>query len=132
MAFVVRMLAHNPPYVLVLLAYLVWQGVLSLRTRWLPIWRMLIVPGLFEITALLLLVLRPSGDILPIAVSLVGLAASVPLGFGTGPRLLTVECMSVTRAGSPVSPARNLLFLVRNSGSPLRCSVTRRRARASP
>jgi hypothetical protein len=28
MTFVVHMLAHTPPYVFVLLAYLIWQGVL--------------------------------------------------------------------------------------------------------
>ena len=44
MAFVVQMLAHTPPYIFVLLAYLVWQGVLSLRERRLAVWRMLIVP----------------------------------------------------------------------------------------
>jgi hypothetical protein len=33
MNFVVHMLAHTPPYVFVLLAYLIWQGVLSLRLR---------------------------------------------------------------------------------------------------
>jgi len=44
--FVVQMLSHTPPYVFVLLAYLVWQGLLSLRTRRRAVWRMLIVPGL--------------------------------------------------------------------------------------
>jgi len=73
--FVVQMLAHTPPYVFVLLAYLVWQGVLSLRTRRRTVWRMLIVPGLFMATGLLLLVLRPSGGTLPMAAWFVGLAA---------------------------------------------------------
>ena len=109
MGFVVQMLADTPPYVFALLAYLVWQGVLSLRTRRLAIWRMLIVPGLFEAAGLLLLVLRPSSDIVPLAAWLVGLVAFIPLGLVTGPRLLAVDRTSVTRAGSPVSLVRNLL-----------------------
>jgi hypothetical protein len=109
MAFVVQMLAHTPPYVFVLLAYLFWQGVLSLRTRRLAVWRMLIVPGLFGAAGLLLLVLRPSGDIVPLAAWLVGLVAFVLLGLVTGPRLLAVDRTSVTRAGSPVPLVRNLL-----------------------
>lgn len=70
---------------------------------------MLIVPGLFEVTGLLLLVLRPSGDVVPMAAWLVGLVASVPLGLVTGPRILAVDRTRVTRAGSPVSLMRNLL-----------------------
>jgi hypothetical protein len=96
-------------YVFVLLAYLVWLGVLSRRTRRLGVWRMLTVPGLFEVTGLLLIVLRPSGDIMPMAAWLVGLVAFVPLGLVTGPRLLAVDRTSVTRAGSPVSLVRNPL-----------------------
>jgi hypothetical protein len=109
MIFVVQMLAHTPPYVFALFGYLVWQGVLSLRTRRLAVWRMLIVPGLFEATGLLLLVLRPSRDIIPMAAWLIGFVAFVPLGLVTGPRLLAVDRTSVTRAGSPVSLVRNLL-----------------------
>lgn len=109
MNFLGQMLAHTPPYVFVLFCYLVWQGVLSLRTRRLAVWRMLIIPGLFEATGLLLLILRPSGDIIPMAAWLIGLVAFVPMGLVTGPRLLAVNGTSVTRAGSPVSLVRNLL-----------------------
>ena len=111
MTFVVQMLAHTPPYVFVLLAYLVWQGVLSLWTRRRAVWRMLIVPGFFIATGLLLLVLRPSGGILPMAAWFLGLAAFVPLGLVTGPRLLAVDRGKgrVTLAGSPVPLVRNLL-----------------------
>jgi hypothetical protein len=52
MTFLIQMLAHTPPYVFVLLAYLIWQGVLSLRTRRQSVRRMLIVPGLFIAMAL--------------------------------------------------------------------------------
>jgi hypothetical protein len=80
MTFFVQMLAHTPPYVFFLLAYLVWQGMLSLRPRQTPVWRMLIVPAAFTVTGLLLLLLRPSGGILPMAAWLGGLGALVPLG----------------------------------------------------
>jgi hypothetical protein len=103
-------LLHTPPYVFVLLVYLIWQGVLSLRTRRQSVWRMLIVQGLFIASGLLLLVLRPSSTILPMAAWLAGLMAFVPLGLATGPRILEVDRASggVTRAGSPVSLVRNL------------------------
>src|SRR5438477_10191068 len=102
MAFVMHMLAHTPLYVFVLLAYLVWQGALALRTRERAVWRMLIVPGLFTATGLLLLVLRPGGT-LPMAAWFVGLAAFIPLGLVTGPRLLAVDRGRgrVTPAGIP-------------------------------
>ena len=91
MTFVVQMLAHTPPYVFLLLAYLAWQGVKSLRTRRRSVWTMLIVPALFTATGLSLLVLRPSGDIPPMAAWLVGLMAFAPLGLVTGPRILAVD-----------------------------------------
>lgn len=63
MIFVVQMLAHTPLYVFVLLAYLVWQGVLSLRTRRQSVWRMLIVPVVFIASGLLLLEPRASSKL---------------------------------------------------------------------
>ena len=118
MTFVVQMLAHTPPYVFVLLAYLVWQGVLSLRTRRRAVWRMLIIPGLFITTGLLLLVLRPSSGTLPMAAWFLGLAAFVPLGLVTGPRLLAVNRGRgwATLAGSPMPLVRNLLVFAAQYG----------------
>lgn len=40
----IGILVHTPIWVLPLLAYLVWQGLRSLRPRTQPLWRMLIVP----------------------------------------------------------------------------------------
>jgi hypothetical protein len=79
---------------------------------------MLIVPGFFTATGLLLLVLRPSGGTLPMAAWFVGLAAFVPLGFVTGPRLPSVDRGRgrITRAGSPVSLVRNLLIFAAQYG----------------
>jgi hypothetical protein len=132
MAFVVQMLAHTPPYVFVLLAYLIWRGVRALRTRRLSVWRMLIVPSGFTASGLLLLVLRPSGDTLPIAALLAGLVAFVPLGLVTGPRLLGVNRASghVTQAGSPASLVRNLLVFAAQYVIAVPSFVTRRRTRA--
>jgi hypothetical protein len=112
------MLAHTPVYVCVLFAYLVWQGVLSLRTRRRAMWRMLIVPGLFIATGLLLLVPRPSSGTLPVVAWLLGLVAFVPLGLVTGPRVVAVDRGRgwVTRAGSPVPLVRNLLVFAAQYG----------------
>jgi hypothetical protein len=82
MTFFVQMLVHTPPYVFLLLAYFVWQGVLSLRPRQRPVWRMLIVPTAFTATGLLRLLLRPSGGILPLTAWLGGGGGLRP----TGPR----------------------------------------------
>jgi hypothetical protein len=75
---------------------------------------MLIVPAAFTATGLLLLLLRPSGGILPMTAWLGGLLAFVPLGLVTGPRILGVDRRTglVTRAGSPVPLLRNLLVFV--------------------
>jgi hypothetical protein len=118
MTFLIQTLAHTSPYVFVLFTYLLWQGVLALHTRRQSVWRMLVVPGLFIATALLLLVLRPSDGILPMIGLLFGLVAFVPLGLLTGPRLLAVDRTSgrVTRAGSPVSLVRNLLIFAAQYG----------------
>jgi hypothetical protein len=132
MGFVVQMLADTPPYVFALLAYLVWQGVLSLRTRRLAIWRMLIVPGLFEAAGLLLLVLRPSSDIVPLAAWLVALVAFIPLGLVTGPRLLAVDRTSVHGREALCRWGAIYSFSARSIGSPLPSSATRGRTRASP
>ena len=118
MIFVVQMVIHTPPYVFVLLAYFILQGVLSLRTREQAIWRMLIVPSLFTGTGLLLLVVRPLGGALPILAWLIGLVAFIPLGLVTGPRLLAMDRSSgrMMRAGSPVSLVRNLLVFAAQYG----------------
>jgi hypothetical protein len=116
--FVVQMLAHTPIYVFGLFAYLVWQGVRSLRTRRRAVWRMLIVPGLFIATGLLLLVLRPSGGILPMAAWLLGVVVFIPLGLVTGPRLLAVDRGGswVTTKGSPAPLLRNLVVFAAQYG----------------
>ena len=65
----------------------------------------------------------------------VGLAAFIPLGLVTGPRLLAVDGGSgrVTRAGSPVSLVRNLLVFAAQYGIAVALfRVTRRRRSASP
>ena len=47
MRFALGILTHTPLWVFALLAYLVWQGIRSLRPRTTPIWRLLIVPAVF-------------------------------------------------------------------------------------
>ncbi|WP_008546167.1 DUF6622 family protein [Bradyrhizobium sp. CCGE-LA001] len=45
--FAYQVLIHTPPWVWVLLAYLVWQGVQALQPRTTPIWRALVLPVVF-------------------------------------------------------------------------------------
>jgi len=44
MTFAYQILIHTPPWVWILLAYLVWQGIKAMQPRTVPIWRALIVP----------------------------------------------------------------------------------------
>ena len=110
MTFVVQMLAHTPPYVFVLLAYLIWQGALALRTRQRSVWRLLIVPVLFTATGLSLLVLRPLGGTLPMAA---WLAAFAPLGLGQQGSAPSVTRLRADNAGADgdESPAATRITL---------------------
>ncbi len=52
MRFTVAVLTHTPVWVFALFAVLVWQGMLALRPRSVPLWRSLIVPVGFIIWGL--------------------------------------------------------------------------------
>ena len=47
MIFFYQILIHTPPWVWILLAYLVFQGIKAMQPRKTPIWRALIVPVVF-------------------------------------------------------------------------------------
>ena len=47
MLFVLGVLTYTPIWVFPLFAFLVWQGMKSLRPRTQPIWQLLIVPSVF-------------------------------------------------------------------------------------
>jgi hypothetical protein len=110
MTFLVQMLLHTPVYVYVLLAWLVWRGLLSLRLRTVALWRLFIVPGVFAATGLLL-IWRANVGFPGVVAWLVSAVAFMPLGFVTGPRILRIDpSRHVTRAGSIVPLMRNLII----------------------
>src|ERR1700741_400953 len=109
-----HILAHTPTWVFLVLAYLLWQGIQSLRQRTLPLWRVLVVPALFIASGVSRIVESDSGGIgapLPWAGARV---VFMPLAFITGPHLLAVDRRSgeVTRPGSPVPLVRNVSVFI--------------------
>jgi hypothetical protein len=108
-------LAHTPIWVFALLGYLVWQGYQALRTRTLPLWRMLIVPLVFFLMGLSRLVLARNNGWEPLLAWLVAALLFVSLALYRGARLLAVDREKglVTRPGSPIPLIRNItVFLL--------------------
>ena len=106
-----QILTNTPPWVFVVLAYLVWQGTMALQQRTLPLWRVLMVPALFIALGVSRIVGSAStlaDSLLPWAIALV---VFMPLAFVTGPRLLAVDrrTREVTTPGSPAPLVRNVL-----------------------
>lgn len=112
MTFFVQVLMHTQAYVYLLLAWLVWRGVLSLGVRTLALWRLFIVPGVFAANGLLMLVWRATNDPPEVAAWLISAVALLPVGFVTGPRILAIDPAGrrITCAGSAVPLLRNLLI----------------------
>jgi hypothetical protein len=106
----VHILSDTPPWAFALLAYLIWQGVRSLKTRTLPLWRALLVPALFITMGLSRIVLGYEAGRNAYLSWLGGAIVVAPLALFTGPRLLAVDRANgqVTRLGSPVSLIRNV------------------------
>lgn len=118
MSFILTVLSHTPVTVWALLAFLVWQGVLSLRPREQSILRMLIVPAIFAANGLFLIVREPAVDLRPVLAWAAGAVLLVPIGLVTGPVLFGVDRdrQLVTRAGSAVPLARNLILFALQYG----------------
>ena len=110
MTLVVQIIAHTPPAVFVLLAYLVVQGLRSLRPRRQAIWSLLAVPACFSLSGFLAILHQPLSLTLA-SVWLVGFLTLGPVGLRTGPRLLKVDRARrrVLRAGTPVPLICNLI-----------------------
>jgi hypothetical protein len=106
-----HILAHTPTWVFLVLAYLLWQGVQSLRQRTLPLWRVLVVPALFIASGVSRIIASDSGGIDALLPWAAALAVFMPLAFIRGPRLLAVDRRNgeVTRPSSPVPLVRNAL-----------------------
>lgn len=105
-----RILSGTPLWVFPLFAYLIWQGVRSLKPRTIPAWRALIVPVLFIAMGLSRMALSHEIGMAPYLWWLAGAAFFAPLAFLTGPRLIAVDRTKrlVARPGSPVSLIRNV------------------------
>ena len=110
MQIAVRILANTPIWVWALLAYLIWQGCQSLRSRTQPIWRILIVPLVFFLMGLSRLVTARDNGLEPLLAWFVAALLFASLALYRGPRLLAVDRKSgqVTRPGSVIPLVRNI------------------------
>lgn len=117
MQFYIDILTHTPVWVFVLLAYLIYQGTQALRPRTVPIWRLLIVPGVFIVMGLSRMAAANGGLGAPLA-WLGAAAALVPVGFFTAPIALVVNhaAGTVTRPGSTLPLVRNVTVFVLQYG----------------
>lgn len=112
MQFAFQVLFHTPTWVFILFAYLIWQGIQSLASRSMPVWRVLIVPVVFLLMGLAVLLEGHVAGPWPFVAWLTGAVLLLPLGLATGPRLLGIDPASghVFRAGSPRPLIRNVLL----------------------
>ncbi|KJC57821.1 hypothetical protein UP10_26865 [Bradyrhizobium sp. LTSPM299] len=109
MQFAYGMLAHTPPWVFVLLAYLVWLGIKAMQPQTTTIWRALIVPAVFIVWGVSRIGLRQDAIWPPIAWIAAALAL-LPLGVLT-PRPFELDHATgqITRSGSVFPLIRNLV-----------------------
>ena len=114
MRFALGILTHTPLWVFALLAYLVWQGIRSLRPRTTPIWRLLIVPAVFIAMGLSRIVSGSETGPWPLLTWLGAAAVFAPLGLATPTRLIGVDRQNwlVTRAGSAIPLIRNIVVFL--------------------
>jgi hypothetical protein len=113
MQIAARILTNTPIWVFVLLAFLIWQGSLSLRPRTQPLWRVLIVPAVFVLMGLSRLLLGGKAISL-VLVWLVAAALLFSIALLRGAGNIVVDGNGqVTRSGSVVPLVRNLtVFLL--------------------
>jgi hypothetical protein len=114
MQIAIRILTNTPIWVFALLAYLIWQGCQSLRSRTQPIWRMLIVPLVFFLMGLSRLVTARDNGLEPLLAWFAAALLFASLALTRGPRLLAVDRKSgqVTRPGSAIPLVRNITVFV--------------------
>ena len=110
MQLAARIFVNTPVWVFALLAYLIWQGLLALRPRTQPIWRMLIVPLVFFLMGVSRLATAPDHGLEPLVAWFAALIPFAALGLSLGPQLLGVDRTKgvVTRPGSAMPLVRNL------------------------
>jgi hypothetical protein len=103
-------LTKTPPWVFLVLAYLVWQGLQSLKARTQPLLRILVVPGLFIAFGVSRILGGAGAHLDALIPWLVGFVILAPIALFTGPRLIAVDRDAglVTRPGSVIPLIRNL------------------------
>ena len=110
MTFAYQILVHTPPWVWVLLAYLVWQGIKAMQPRTVPIWRALIVPVVFIVWGISRIGLGHQDSAWPLLAWIAAALALLPLGVLT-PRPFDVDHKTgeIIRPGSAFALIRNLV-----------------------
>jgi Family of unknown function (DUF6622) len=110
MMFAYQILIHTPPWVWILLAYLVWQGIKSMQPRKAPIWRALIVPVVFIAWGVSRISFGHQDSQWPLVAWIVAALVLLPLGVLT-PRPFDVDHKTgeIIRPGSAFGLIRNLV-----------------------
>ena len=113
MMFAYQILIHTPPWVWILLAYLVWQGIKSMRPRKAPIWRALIVPVVFIAWGVSRIGFGHQDNQGPLVAWVVAALVLLPLGVLT-PRPFDVDHKTgeIIRPGSAFGLIRNLVVFL--------------------
>jgi hypothetical protein len=119
MPYVFSFLSHTPIWVFPLFAYLIWQGIKSLRPRTQPIWRLLIVPSFFVLWSLSRIIMRHYDSPWPLLAWFTAALLLTPLAFFCGPRRFVMDRQNgrVTRSGSPFPLIRNVTLFTLQYGS---------------
>ena len=113
MMFAYQILIHTPPWVWILLAYLVWQGIKSMQPRKAPIWRALIVPVVFIAWGVSRIGFGHQDNQGPLVAWVVAALVLLPLGVLT-PRPFDVDHKTgeIIRPGSAFGLIRNLVVFL--------------------
>ena len=113
MMFAYQVVIHTPPWVWILLAYLVWQGIKSMQPRKAPIWRALIVPIVFIAWGVSRIGFGHQDNQGPLVAWVVAALVLLPLGVLT-PRPFDVDHKTgeIIRPGSAFGLIRNLVVFL--------------------
>ncbi|MBR0723152.1 DUF6622 family protein [Bradyrhizobium manausense] len=110
MMFAYQILVHTPPWVWILFAYLVWQGIKAMQPRKAPIWRALIVPVVFIVWGISRIGFGQQANAWPLVAWIAAALVLLPLGVLT-PRPFDVDHKTgeIIRPGSAFALVRNLI-----------------------
>ncbi len=110
MMFVYQILVHTPPWVWILFAYLVWQGIKSMQPRKAPIWRAMIVPIVFIVWGVSRIGFGQHDNQWPLVAWIAAALVLLPLGVLT-PRPFDVDHKTgeIIRLGSAFALIRNIV-----------------------